>query len=130
MRTLSGLGVLLLVGAAVARPARAPIGTAPTHVVEIRNFAFVPAHMEVARGDTVIWINRDAAPHTATDSLARWDSGELRAGDRWTWVASEAGRFSYDCTYHPSMRGTITVGAVEKDAHGSDDVPEQYRRTP
>jgi len=72
-----------------------------------------PARLDVAKGDTVVWINRDAAPHTATDSLGSWDSGELGAGDRWTWIAEEAGRISYLCAYHPSMTGSITVRAVE-----------------
>lgn len=113
MRRLSGLATLLLIAMA---PPGAPGGSAPgvtTHTVEIRNFVFSPARLEVAAGDTILWINRDAAPHTATDSAGQWDSGELAAGERWRWVAGEAGRFSYLCLYHPSMTGTLTVRAAK-----------------
>jgi plastocyanin len=108
VRQLFALPVLLLIGAAQTVKVEQR-STAMTHTIEIRNFAFAPARLQVAVGDTVVWINRDVVPHTVTDSLARWDSGELGAGDRWTWVASEAGRFRYLCAYHPSMRGTLEV---------------------
>jgi plastocyanin len=108
VRQLFALPVLLLIGAAQTVKVEQP-STAMTHTIEIRNFAFAPARLQVAVGDTVVWINRDVVPHTVTDSLARWDSGEIGAGERWTWVASEAGRFSYLCEYHPSMTGTLEV---------------------
>jgi plastocyanin len=77
------------------------------HVIEMRGFAFVPAQVTVARGDTVVWINRDALPHTATSE--QWDSGEMRAQATWGVVADDTGTLEYICAYHPSMRGTITV---------------------
>lgn len=86
--------------------------SATTHTVEIRNSVFSPSRLEVTPGDTVVWINRDVVPHAASDSLGRWDSGELGAGARWSWVASDAGRFSYLCAYHPSMAGEVRVHAA------------------
>lgn len=113
MRLLPGLAVLPLIaaagtgaGAGAARRATPP---ATTHTVEMRNFVFAPSRLDVAAGDTVVWINRDAAPHTATDSRERWNSGGLGTGDRWTWIAEKAGRFDYRCAYHPSMAGVIRV---------------------
>jgi len=91
------------VGSAASAAPAAP------HTVEIRDFAFVPARLDVAPGDTVVWVNRDAAPHTATDSLGGWDSGELKTEVSWTWVAPAPGRFPYLCAYHPSMRGEVHV---------------------
>ena len=41
-------------------------GHAATHTVTIRNFAFEPATLTVAAGDTVTFTNADGAPHTAT----------------------------------------------------------------
>lgn len=127
MRLLRALPALLLVGAAPPGGGRDPAPT--THTIEIRNFAFSLASLEVAPGDTVVWINRDAAPHTATDSLGRWDSGELRAAGRWSWTATEAGRFGYLCAYHPSMRGTIHVRPAGA-ARGLDGGPEDTWTTP
>lgn len=93
-------------------PATAPVPAAMRHIVEVRGFDFSPAHLEVRRGDTVTWINRDMVPHTATDSLGGWGSGELPAGARGSWIAKETGRFGYLCTYHPSMRGTVVVSGA------------------
>jgi plastocyanin len=115
--------VLLLIAVSHAVEA-SPASTAVTHTVEMRNFAFSPARLEVAVGDTVVWINRDAAPHTATDSLKRWDSGNLGPGERWTWVAGEPGHFSYLCTYHPSMTGRLTVIRSSEGRSTADRVLE------
>ena len=49
---------LLLAGSRAAHAA--------THQVTIEGFAFVPATLEVAVGDTVVFTNKDGAPHTAT----------------------------------------------------------------
>ena len=101
-----------------------------THTVEIRNFAFSPARLDVAVGETVVWINRDAAPHTATDSLGSWDSAELGPGERWMRIAEAPGHFSYLCAYHPSMTGTITVRAAAADPEGSVRGPAKTWSTP
>lgn len=93
--------------------------TAATHTVEIRDFAFSPARLDIAAGDTVVWINRDAAPHTVTHSVGAWDSGELQSGASWSWVAAEPVRFTYLCAYHPSMRGEVRV-RVDGSARGRE----------
>jgi len=103
-----------LLAEAVAPPG-APLpglaGHGTRHVVEMRAFAFAPAELEVEVGDTVVWLNRDPVPHTASDSLGAWDSGTLAAGARWTWVARAPGRVSYLCALHPAMRAVLTVRA-------------------
>lgn len=130
MRLLLGLTLLLLIGAETPGTEERPAPAAMTHTVEIRDFAFSPAELAVLEGDTVVWINHDAAPHTATDSLGNWDSGEIAAGERWTWIAMEAGRFPYLCAYHPSMTGSITVRAVEAGPQGSARGPRDAWSTP
>ncbi|WP_299194042.1 cupredoxin family copper-binding protein [uncultured Erythrobacter sp.] len=77
------------------------------HVVEIRQFKFFPANLTVNRGDRIEFKNLDIAPHTAT--AQGWDSGNLTRGQSWTLTADEAGTFDYICTYHPAMKGRITV---------------------
>ena len=83
-------------------------GSAPshTHTVEIRGFAFQPDTVRAAVGDTVVWINRDVVPHTATSSA--WDSGEMAQSAEWRLVVESAGEVSYLCALHPSMTGVVT----------------------
>ena len=56
---------------------------AQRHVVAMRDFEFEPAQLVVAPGDTVVWINRDVVPHTATGSNEPWDSGTLQEAASW-----------------------------------------------
>jgi plastocyanin len=93
----------LILGAACARPA------ARSHTVEIRGFAYLPATLQVAVGDTVVWINRDAVPHTATRDGRSWDSGTINAEQKWRLIAASPGSQPYYCTFHPVMRGELVV---------------------
>jgi plastocyanin len=97
---------LLLPEAAVTGAATA----APrVHTVLIEGMRFQPAGLTVAAGDTVVWINRDMVPHTATSASGRFDSGEIAAGKSWRHVVSSTGEFSYLCTYHPLMKAVLRV---------------------
>ncbi|MGR3463265.1 cupredoxin domain-containing protein [Limimaricola sp.] len=94
---------------------RAPAAPSPSpamgqlHAVEIRGFAFVPAQITVAPGDTVVFTNRDIAPHTATSESGLFDSGRLGRGQSVRMSFSARGSYPYLCSFHPRMRGAITV---------------------
>ena len=86
--------------------------TAPpkTHIVEIRGMEFHPAVLTVAVGDSIVWINRDIVPHTATAGGAtNWDTGQLVQGQMGRYVARRAGVARYVCTLHPTMRGRLII---------------------
>jgi plastocyanin len=95
--------VALGLAATCARPAPR------SHIVEIRGFAYLPATLEVVAGDTVVWINRDVVPHTATRDGRGWDSGSLPAEQAWRLVVGSRGIQGYYCTFHPVMRGDLVV---------------------
>lgn len=98
---------------AAAVPMGGASGPAAVHLVEMRNFAYVPARLEVAVGDTVVWVNRDVAPHTATagGGAGTWDSGAVNANGEWRLVVERAGEHPYVCAYHPAMTGVLVVRA-------------------
>ena len=86
--------------------------TAPRHhVVEIQKFKFMPAELTIARGDSVEWVNRDFAPHTATQNNKAWDTKKLIEGQSGRVTFSDAGEEVYICRFHPAMRGKITITA-------------------
>lgn len=105
--------IAALGGLAVRSAAGSGEGSTPTprrHVVEIRALAFHPPALTVSLGDTVVWINRDIFPHTATATGAgAWDTGTLAAGASGPLVVRAKGVAPYLCTLHPSMRGTLEV---------------------
>lgn len=96
-----------------ASPATPAQTTVPAgNVVTIKNFAFDPTSLVVKTGTVVTWTNEDTAVHIiASDASAPapFSSGSLRQGDVYTFTFTVAGTYTYTCTLHPTMKGTIIV---------------------
>jgi plastocyanin len=103
LAALAGLIVCTLGLAAAERP------ESKTHTVTIEGMRFQPERLTVARGDTVVWVNKDLAPHTATSKDGVFDSGTIQAEKSWRFTAREKGEFGYICTFHPTMTATLRV---------------------
>ncbi|MBI5728622.1 MAG: cupredoxin family copper-binding protein [Candidatus Magasanikbacteria bacterium] len=98
--------------AAPAADLPTPAANAPkpqTVSIEISNFSFQPQILTVAPGTTVVWTNRDGAPHTATAQDRSFDSGTLNTNGTFSRTFTTAGTFSYFCSIHPSMQAKIVV---------------------
>ena len=65
--------------------------------------------LTVARGDTVVWVNKDLVPHTATSKTGAFDSQTIQAGKSWKFTVRKKGDFAYVCTFHPTMTATLRV---------------------
>ncbi len=84
--------------------------TAQAISVEIKDFKFNPAILNIAKGTTVTWTQNDSAPHTVTaTSGENFDSAHLNQGQTYSYTFNEAGTVVYGCTIHPYMSGTIIV---------------------
>jgi plastocyanin len=79
-----------------------------THTVTMEAVAFKPDDLTVRTGDTIVWVNKDAFPHTAT-SKAGFDSKDIAPEKSFTFTATQTGEFPYTCTYHPTMKGVVRV---------------------
>jgi LPXTG-motif cell wall-anchored protein len=88
--------------------------------VTIADFQFTPAQITIDQGDTVTWRNDGPTAHSATAPDGSFDTGIFPAGESRSHTFSEAGTFSYICTPHPNMHGTIVVRA----AQGGGDTPD------
>lgn len=83
---------------------------ATTHTVTIQNFAFSPANLQIAAGDTVTWVNQDSTAHSAWESTGNaFDTGLLQPGQSASLTFAAAGAFNYRCRPHGNMRGSITI---------------------
>ena len=92
--------------------APAPSGDAVRSAkVEIEDFAYDPDPVTIEEGGKVIWINRDSAPHTATAEDGSFDTGVLEEGKLKSETFKEPGTYTYVCSIHPQMHGTIEVVA-------------------
>lgn len=75
--------------------------------VAIENFSFNPASVEILTGDTIRWTNMDSTAHTVTGSTFK--SKVLEKGDTYEFLFTDAGTYNYNCSIHPSMKGTVVV---------------------
>ena len=82
---------------------------AATHTIVMEGVAFVPETVTVRQGDTVVWVNRDPFPHTATALDRSFDSGEMGPDKLWKYTARNKGKVGYVCTLHPTMKGMLIV---------------------
>lgn len=66
----------------------------------------------IGKNSTVFWTNDDVAIHTSTSdngAPAAFDSGNIVAGGTFQFTFTVAGTYTYHCSYHPWMQGTIIV---------------------
>ena len=78
--------------------------------VDIKDFSFGPAKLEVKKGTTVTWTNADSVSHTVTSDSGDGPNSELiEQGDSFSFTFDKAGTFKYHCTPHPQMTGEIVV---------------------
>jgi plastocyanin len=80
-----------------------------THTVVIEDMRFQPEVLTVAAGETVVWVNKDLVPHTATSKAGRFDSKTILAGASWTYTVRGTGDIDYRCTFHPTMTAVLQV---------------------
>ena len=80
-----------------------------THTIVIADMKFVPEALTVKPGDTVVWVNKDFFPHTATAQDRSFDSRDIATNKSWKHVATKKGAFPYICTLHPTMKATLIV---------------------
>jgi len=81
-----------------------------TMVGDRGNQSYSPNPTTMRVGQTVAWKNGDSTAHDATQDASRFGTGTISAGATSTPLAmSAAGTFTYHCTIHPGMVGTLVV---------------------
>ena len=80
-----------------------------THTVTIEGMRFQPEVLTVSRGDTIVWVNRDLVPHTATSESGSFDSKTIQTDESWKYTAGTRGDFAYICAFHPTMTAILRV---------------------
>jgi plastocyanin len=80
-----------------------------TATVRIENFAFNPTVVNLQRGGVVTWVwAPDTVSHNVTFSDPSQSSATQRAGTH-TVVFTVQGTFTYRCTIHSGMNGSVVV---------------------
>jgi plastocyanin len=104
--TLRNLGIRLAVVAAMA--SQMTSARCEDTIVTIDNFTFSPPQLVVKTGTTVTWKNQDDIPHTVV-SAGKFKSKALDTDDSYSFTFTAIGDYTYFCSLHPHMTGTIKV---------------------
>jgi plastocyanin len=110
---------LLIIVAVGCNKAHSKKSRPATHTVVISGMQFHPDSLNVAKGDTVKWINKDIVTHNVTEYPGKkWTSGPITPGASWKKVITHG--FNYFCSIHPNMKGKITVKKAKNSSAGSE----------
>jgi plastocyanin len=78
-------------------------------LVLMTDFAFAPQTVTVTRNQYVTWKNTGAVLHTSTSDAALWSQSVAAAATSSAVYFGTVGSFTYHCTIHPGMTGTVVV---------------------
>ena len=89
--------------------------------VLLNSYKFVPDHLTLKAGDTVVWHNNDERQHVLasvpgsgpTDDLEIF-AEKFHPGTIYSHTFKEPGEYPYFCFIHNRMRGVITVLGKDK----------------
>jgi plastocyanin len=88
-----------------------------THKVLMVDDEFKPKKLEIAVGDTIIWVNKGKKTHAASSEekvpkALAFDTDDIEPGDSSKPVTfKKAGEVPYNCFHHRNMKGVIIVKA-------------------
>jgi plastocyanin len=112
---LHSLVIAVCVGAAIGQIAPVLIGqwawAAQSIKVSQRGRAFAVRALEIARGDTLQFVNDDEYLHQiyVKSGTMNFDSNEQAPGETISVRFAETGTFDVRCHIHPTMLLTVTV---------------------
>ena len=121
LRTIARVGAMALVGASLVAACGSSKSSTTSgsgsstggagDTITIKSYQF--SQLTVKAGATVKVVNDDQAPHTVTDSDANgFNSGTIQGGDSGSFTApTTPGSYSFICSIHPYMKGTLVVTA-------------------
>ena len=80
------------------------------NIIEINGDGkFSPDPSYVLWGEAVVWLHNTNDTHTVTSDDGLFDSGVMTNGDDFSHTFDSLGTYSYSCSEHPGMNGTVVV---------------------
>ena len=79
--------------------------------VMIKDYTFIPQHIEIRVGETLVWENAEKRQYHSVwfESLGEEESDYLFPEETWERTFDRPGTFEYRCGPHPEMTGSVTV---------------------
>jgi len=82
--------------------------------VFMQSNSFSPQSKMVSVGTTIKWVNKDGTTHNVISGAPGspsgvFDSGDLGMNGEFTFTFNQTGTFTYFCSHHFGMTGTVIV---------------------
>src|SRR5579859_7405796 len=127
LRLVVPLLVLMLTATVAVLPSIAsadgPTGVTIHDGGDPTTWGYTPASTTVAVGQAVTWTNSGAFAHDASATDGSWKTPLLNTGGSASVTFATPGTYTYICTPHPWMLGTIVVTAAVSVAPPVDAAP-------
>ena len=110
VRILSVISFVLLSNFTLGQAEKDAVDGTKKNQIVIKDFHFNPQTITVKSGEKLTWINRDEEPHTIVSVEKQFKkSSALDTDQEFTITAGAPGTYTYFCSVHPKMTGTIIV---------------------
>ncbi|MEU5841199.1 plastocyanin/azurin family copper-binding protein [Rhodococcus sp. NPDC047139] len=112
MRRILSVAVGTMLAAGLLTGCGGSSSAEPAVVIEVKNMSYSPAEVTIDKGQTVRWHFDDSGlPHDVAGDgpLAGELKSELLTEGTYEYTFEESGTYTYHCTPHPSMVGTVIV---------------------
>ena len=111
LSALAAAALLASCGGDDKKAAAKPAAAAATNTIRIANFLYEPDPVTVKAGQKIAIANTDDAPHTLTEEGQKpsFDSNTIKGKQNGSVTFSKPGTYKYFCSFHPTMKGTVTV---------------------
>lgn len=92
-------------------------GQIVTKSIKLVTGQYIPAHIDIKKGETVMWVISDLPGETPrkhaiendTSSLEKFSSIDLKTDDKFSHTFNQAGIFSWHDKYNGDLTGSVTV---------------------
>jgi plastocyanin len=112
---------ILMIASVIAFNARAT-----TQQVTVSDNVFTPSNFTVNTGDTIMWMWTNGFHTTTSTSVpagaATWDVQINQTNQEFMYVATVAGSYNYQCSFHASM-GMVASFTVLESSGISENLP-------
>lgn len=81
----------------------------PTNARALGASAYAPNPVTVSQGAVVTWSNSDGTTHDVVADGGAFDSGRMNQNGTFSFTFNQKGTFTYHCSIHPTMTGTVVV---------------------
>ena len=126
-----GIALLVLLVTLALVPGATPVSASTVTVRMIGGNAFSPASITIQPGTTVTWINKDPSEdHNVLEENGVFGGVTLSFNQTYSYIFPQdaTGIYSYVCTFHNGMAGTVTIMTPTATATATNPpMPEPLR---